>query len=383
MPTSVLEPNDAQQMAAMLADAARQERTLIPRGSATKLALLSDTGGAASYLSTRKLNAPVQHFAGDLVATMPGGATLASANALLAESGQWLPLDPSFASEATIGGIVATNDSGPRRHKHGSPRDLIIGVEIALCDGRLAKAGGRVVKNVAGYDLSRLVCGSFGSLAVITSATFKLTPLPHGSRTLVATCADSQQAARLALAVAALPVTPSAVEIQAPSARLLVRFESTERAADQMAATTRSVINEAGASTDVVAGNAEHDLWNTHESLVWEPPGVVLKVCVLPTDVEGIIGRLASLDSRLQWSAAGRAALGVLLVRLHTGTGDESALIATLRQHIHERRGTMSILRGSTTLRSLAGNEPDAALKGVMGAIKSRFDPTGVLPALP
>jgi glycolate dehydrogenase FAD-binding subunit len=382
MSTSVLEPIDAKQTAAMLADAARQELTLVPRGSATKLALVPDAG-AASYLSTRKLSSPVQHFAGDLVATMPSGATLASANAILAESGQWLPLDPSFADSATIGGVVATNDSGPRRHKHGSPRDLIIGVEIALCDGRLAKAGGRVVKNVAGYDLSRLVCGSFGSLAVITSATFKLAPLPQASRTLVATCADSQQAARLALAVAALPVTPSAVELQAPSARLLVRFESTERAADQMAATARSVINESGTSTEVIAGSAEHDLWHTHDSLVWNSPGLVAKVCVLPTDVEGVIGCLASLDSRLQWSAIGRAALGVLLVRLHTGTADESALLATLHQHIRERRGTMSILRGSTTLRLVADHEADAALKGVMSAIKSRFDPTGVLPALP
>ena len=90
---------------------------------------------------------------------------------------------PARADRATIGGIVATNDSGPRRHRYGTPRDLIIGIEMALADGRVAKAGGRVVKNVAGYDLSRLLCGSFGSLAVITSATFKLSPLPPASRT--------------------------------------------------------------------------------------------------------------------------------------------------------------------------------------------------------
>src|SRR4029077_11898303 len=162
----------------------------------------------------------------------PGGATLESANAILASAGQWLPLDPSHVNCATIGGIVATNDSGPRRHKHGSPRDLIIGVEMALSDGRVAKAGGRVVKNVAGYDLSRLVCGSFGTLAVITSATFKLTPLPASSRTVVANCSGVAEAARLALTIASQPVTPSALEIEAPAARLLIRFETTERAAD-------------------------------------------------------------------------------------------------------------------------------------------------------
>ena len=98
--------------------------------------------------------------------------------------GQWLPLDPPFADAATIGGILATNDSGPLRHRYGTPRDLIIGVQLATTDGVLAKAGGQVVKNVAGYDLSKLVAGSFGSLAAIVSATFKLSPLPAASKTM-------------------------------------------------------------------------------------------------------------------------------------------------------------------------------------------------------
>src|SRR5918911_1195460 len=100
-----------------------------------------------------------------------------AATAALGPGRQWLPLDPPHADRATIGGIVAANDSGPRRQHYGAPRDLIIGVEVALTDGRVARAGGRVVKNVAGYDLSRLLCGSFGSLGGITSATFKLIPL--------------------------------------------------------------------------------------------------------------------------------------------------------------------------------------------------------------
>ena len=96
-------------------------------------------------------------------------------NRQLARHGQWLPLDSAFA-DATIGGIVATNDSGPLRHRFGTPRDLLIGVTLALADGRLVKAGGTVVKNVAGYDLGRLVTGSFGSFAAIATATFKLSP---------------------------------------------------------------------------------------------------------------------------------------------------------------------------------------------------------------
>src|SRR5213078_3707221 len=120
---------------------------------------------------------------------------------------------------ATIGGIIATNDSGPRRHRFGAPRDLIIGIEIALVSGHAAKAGGRVVKNVAGYDLSKLMCGSLGTLAVITSATFKLSPVAPFSQTLVATLGNLAALGDLALAIAGAPVGPSAIELQSPPYR--------------------------------------------------------------------------------------------------------------------------------------------------------------------
>ena len=381
MPMSVMEPLDAKHAASMLADAARRGLSVVPRGSGTKLAWTRSAAMANTYLSTKRLDAPIQHFSGDLVATLPSGATLAAANATLAQAGQWLPLDPSFAECATIGGIVATNDSGPRRYKYGSPRDLIIGVEIALNDGRLAKAGGRVVKNVAGYDLSRLVCGSFGTLAVITSATFKLAPLPAASRTVVATCADLEEAARLALTVASQPVTPSALEVEAPSARLLVRFETTARAADRMAATTRALLDEHGASTDVISDDAEREIWKAHEASVWEPPGLVTKISVLPTDVESCLRMIAGSHSPSDWSAIGRAALGVLLVRMKDDDQRRDFLVR-LRQHVIDKGGSMLVLRGGSGEQS-PPSQNDRALRGVMDAVKARFDPHGVLPGLP
>src|SRR5262245_25839061 len=147
MARPVLEPLHAEMTALMLADASKNRVAVIPKGSGTKLSWGASVEERA-VLSTGRLNAPVQHFAGDLVATISSGMTLNEANEVLAKSRQWLPLDPGRPECATIGGIVAANDSGPRRHKYGSPRDLIIGIEIAMCDGRVAKAGGRVVKNV-------------------------------------------------------------------------------------------------------------------------------------------------------------------------------------------------------------------------------------------
>jgi glycolate oxidase FAD binding subunit len=382
MDTSALEPLDANQTASMLEDAGRRSLSVVPTGSGTKLGWTS-SAGEALCLSTKRLNAPVQHFAGDLVATIPSGTTLASANAILAQAGQWLPLDPSYAAGATIGGIVAANDSGPRRHKYGSPRDLIIGVELALCDGRVARAGGRVVKNVAGYDLSRLVCGSFGSLAVITSATFKLAPLPAASRTVVAACARGADAAQLALTIASQPVTPSAVEIQAPSASLLVRFETTEQAADQMAATTRALLEQGGASTKMLFGEDEREIWNQHESSIWDSPGLVAKLVVLPTDIASSLEVLNGFGSRMEWTAIGRAALGVLLVRVNGAAADEHEVIARLHRHAAARKGTLVVLRRTPGREVPSLGDDDPNVRRVMDAVKARFDPNGVLPALP
>jgi glycolate oxidase FAD binding subunit len=383
MGASPLEPVDANQTASMLEDAGRRGLSLVPTGSGTKLGWTRSNSGEAICLSTKRLNVPVQHFAGDLVATIPSGTTLASANGILAQAGQWLPLDPSYAACATIGGIVAANDSGPRRHKYGSPRDLIIGVELALCDGRVAKAGGRVVKNVAGYDLSRLVCGSFGSLAVITSATFKLSPLPAASRTVVATCANEADAAHLALTIASQPVTPSAVEIQAPSARLLVRFETTEQAADQMAATTRALLENGAASTKVLSGEDERKIWNQHELSIWDSPGLVAKLSVMPTDIASSLEVLNGFGSRVEWMAIGRAALGVLLVRVNGAAAEEHAVIARLHQHAVSNKGTLVVLRGTPGHEGPSLRADDPNLRRVMDAVKARFDPNGVLPALP
>ncbi len=152
--------------------------------------------------------------------------TLRDLNGALSAERQWLPIDSAF-DEATIGGIVATNDAGPSRHRHGTPRDLIIGITLALTDGRLVKAGGTVVKNVAGYDLGKLVSGSHGTLAGIADITFKLVPVPQASATLVASYTDP---AALAGDVAALDAS------QIEAAAFDIRFRGRTGAASAEAA---------------------------------------------------------------------------------------------------------------------------------------------------
>jgi glycolate oxidase FAD binding subunit len=387
MPPPILEPSSAAAAGEILAQATASRTTIAVRGAGTKQSWSGSALVPDACLCTRRLSTPVQHFAGDLVATLPAGATLAEANAALARERQWLPLDPPHADRATIGGIVATNDSGPRRQLHGATRDLIIGIEVVLADGRVAHAGGRVVKNVAGYDLSRLICGSYGSLAVITSATFKLAPLPPSSRTIVITASDIGAMHEIATAIAAAPLSPSALELVTPPPRLLVRFETTELAAERQAELARQIAERFHASTDVVAGQVEAGVWREHDAEIWggagqEQADSVVKISVLPARVPETLLEIERATSarRLQYHAVGRASLGVLLVRLSGDPREQASIITAVRQQAAPHRGTATVLEACADVRKgLAAWEIGADAQSIMAAVKARFDPHQVL----
>ena len=154
--TEVIEPATAADVAAALRHASDERQSVVIRGAGTKSDWGRPAGHIDVFLDMKRLNRVLAHQHGDLTAIIEAGATLHDVNHALARHGQWLPLDPPFAEHATIGGILATNDSGPLRHRYGTPRDLVIGIQLATTDGLLSKAGGQVVKNVAGYDLSKL-----------------------------------------------------------------------------------------------------------------------------------------------------------------------------------------------------------------------------------
>lgn len=374
VPKFVVEPGTAQEVADTLGWASRDNLSVLPRGGGTKL----DWGLAPKsidvVLSTARLNTVVAHRHGDLTATVQAGAPLVQVNRALAEHRQWIPLDPAWADRATIGGLVATNDSGPRRHRYGAPRDLIIGVEFARADGKLAKGGGIVVKNVAGYDLPRLMTGSFGSLAVIVTATFKLFPLPTASKTLVVELNDAQQLGVLTSKILGSHLTPTAVEFQTPPMRLLIRFESIEAAVDQQAAGAAALIRECGNESRSITGTEELQIWAHHGQQPWNGNGAIVKVSALPTQVPGL------LSSVRDHAAAGRAGLGVFLVRLEGDVQAQARTIAMLRKALPPGRGGVVIVRGSEELKARADVwGPVGDSLGVMRAVKRQFDPAGIL----
>ncbi|HET6623216.1 MAG TPA: FAD-binding oxidoreductase [Gaiellaceae bacterium] len=193
-------------------------------------------------LTTDGLSAILEHEAGDLTCTVEAGVRLSQLRAELARHGQRLSLDPP--GDPTVGALLATNASGPLRHRFGAPRDLVLGVTLVLADGTIASAGGKVVKNVAGYDLARLVCGSRGRLALIARASFRLHPLPRATRTLVV---PTEDAAGVVSTLRRSTLEPSALDVLHPG-RVAVLFEGAGRAVEAQLARARGLVggDEAG-----------------------------------------------------------------------------------------------------------------------------------------
>ena len=174
-PDAVLAPASLDELRAVVAE--RDGRTLAPVGGGTQLALGGAPRGPFALLDLRAaLDGEIEHEPADLTVVAPAGVTLAAIDARLARAGQRLPIDPPHAGRATIGGALATGLGGPLRARHGPPRDFALGMTVLRADGELVKAGGRVVKNVTGYDLTRLWCGSLGTLGVIASVALRAVP---------------------------------------------------------------------------------------------------------------------------------------------------------------------------------------------------------------
>ena len=316
--TEVIEPATAADVAAALRHASDERQSVVIRGAGTK----SDWGRPAGHidvlLDMRRLNRVLAHQHGDLTAVIEAGATLHDVNHTLARHGQWLPLDPPFAEHATIGGILATNDSGPLRHRYGTPRDLVIGIQLATTDGVISKAGGQVVKNVAGYDLSKLVAGSFGSLAAFVSATFKLTPLPAASKTLTLDVPDVASLAQVVRTVMASQIEPIAFEVAATNTTteagrpfrtdvgrpsrtevgrpfrgaVILRFASLPNVVDAQIDQAKALAPLQKCPATIVDGDRERALWREHATRLWDADGAIVRASWLPADIAAALNEL-------------------------------------------------------------------------------------------
>jgi glycolate oxidase FAD binding subunit len=213
----VAAPASTAEAAALLRAAAGLGLTIVARGSGSRLDWAPAPVSCDLIIDTGRLGKILEHTAGDLVVSVQAGVRLDDLAGVLAAACQRLALDPP-GSGGTVGGLIATGAAGPLRFRYGSPRDLLIGITVIRADGTIAKAGGKVVKNVAGYDIGKLFAGSYGTLGLITEATFRLHPLPESTAWITLDCPDPITASAAVHAIADSPLAPAAIELEWPSA---------------------------------------------------------------------------------------------------------------------------------------------------------------------
>jgi glycolate oxidase FAD binding subunit len=397
----LIEPASAAEVAAALQRASEARQSIVIRGAGTKSGWGRPASRVDAILDMRRMNRILAHEHGDMTATIEAGASLSDVNAALAIHGQTLPLDPPFADRATIGGLLATNDCGPLRHRYGTPRDLVIGIQLATTDGVLSKAGGQVVKNVAGYDLSKLVTGSFGSLAAIVSATFKLAPLPAASKTMRIGVDDPAAVAEIVRVVMSSQLEPIAFEIttrrstpkplhaqnqtvsagSASSAlNVVLRFASLAAVVDAQIAQARAALKACVTAIEAVDGDAERALWHGHATEIWDQPGAVVRASWLPAHIVDGLRELDRIKGACTTSLQGRAAVGAGLIRIDGDTAAQAATIEQLRAS--SIFGNVVIVRGSDALKAAVdvwGSHGDR--QPLFDSLKRTFDPNGVLNA--
>ncbi len=382
-PRAIVEPDSPESLAGLLAWSSREHLSLVMRGSGTKLAWGRRPAEIDLVVGTARLNRVLAHSQGDLTATVQAGATVAGTNRQLARHGQWLPLHTSF-EEATVGGTVATNESGPLRQRYGTPRDLLIGVRLATTDGRLVKAGGNVVKNVAGYDLGKLISGSCGSLAAIVSATFKLAPLPTSSATLAAAFRDPHRLAQAVSVIGSSQLEPAAFDLRASTSmpcRLLIQFATTPAAVEAQIEQARMLLS--ADQLDVLTGAAEAELWRDHTRRLWESDGAVVRVSWLPAGLDAVLALVSDIgrDRSRSVELVGRAGVGAGLIRVEGDVATTVRAIERLRDQ-SDVVGHVVVLRADAAVKDQAdvwGPAGDTA--ALLGAVKRAFDPAGILNA--
>lgn len=361
----VVEPETEQALSTALRCADRDGIAVIPRGGGTKQDWGNPPSRADLILSTAQLDRIVEHAWADLTVTVEPGCIFGGLQRTLARHGQRLALDPLWPDQATIGGILSTNDSGAWRLAYGALRDLIIGITLVLPDGTIARSGGKVVKNVAGYDLPKLATGALGTLGVITQAIFRLHPLPRKTQTLTLFPHSVADAQALLLRLQGTSLAHTALQIRLAAAKppaMDILLEGTGAGIDAQTAHIAAIAEGAQLT------EASDAVWREREEIAERPS--VAKFCVLPSHIAGTISAI-DLVGDPDWRAVIQA----------TGIGwlSLNAPLAGLRAQIENQGGTLTVLRQPPGIPPVeAWGDPGDALP-LMRAIKQRFDPKGTL----
>jgi glycolate oxidase FAD binding subunit len=381
----VARPRSVEEASQVLRAAAADGLAVGFSGGGSKLGLGNPPERVDLLVSTAALDQVLEHAAGDLVVRVQAGARLAGLQAAVAPAGQWLALDPP-EPRATVGGVVAANASGPRRLRYGTVRDLIIGITVVLADGTVARAGGRVVKNVAGYDLAKLFCGSLGTLGMVAEVIFRLHPLPAAAAVVTLQVDGPEQVGQAVGGLLSSPLEPSAVELAVDEwgwpGRLTVVFEGIRPGVDAQATAAADLLGQVGEAA--VAGPGETDAALSQlGALPFEKAELAFKATCPPAAMPGVLaGGVLGRDGQLR----AHAGTGVLWLASGAREGDLPAdsptvpmvvrWIAEARERLAAVGGGLVVVKAPPHLKQAVdvwGPAGDAL--GLMRRVKERFDP--------
>ncbi len=379
-PKLVVDPGTEKELAEVLRLSNEAGLAVIPRGGGTKLRWGNPPSRADLILSTARLDEIIEHAWADLTVTVQAGCTIQRLQETLAQHGQRLALDPLWPEKTTVGGVLSTNDSGGLRLRFGALRDLIIGVTIALPDGTLASSGGKVVKNVAGYDLPKLVTGALGTLGVITRAVFRLHPLPRNTVSLSIPTSHVDETQRFVHAVQDSKLAHAALQSRfsgetQPISDIL--FEGTEVGIDAEETQLRNLSGLASPSkTPASVWTARQDLWGFSDP----ESAAIAKVSILPANLARVIGlfeRTAN-GSQLRWRVLVYAT-GIGWLHLEGAVEPLHRALGLLRRELEGQGGSLVLLHRPEKMPEFDawGNAGDSL--PLQRAVKQRLDPKSTL----
>ncbi len=384
---SVVYPATAAELAEVMTCAYRNRWRVLPCGSGSKLHWGGLAAGIQIVISTARLNQLEEHASGDLTVTAAAGMPLADLQPILASAGQFLAVDPAYADRATLGGIVATADTGSGRQRYGGIRDMLIGLSMVRSDGKIAKAGGRVVKNVAGYDLMKLMTGSYGTLGILTQLTFRIYPLPAASQTVLLTGTADLIATATAKILASV-LTPTALDLLTPATvsrleqgtgmGLAVRFQTIEVSVAQQSEQVLQLGQTLGLTATRLEAAAETILWQQLQAQIDAPPLNPVITCKIGVEPSKAVAALSQIN-QLASLSLGRihAGSGLGIVQLPVVSSD---VLLTLRQFCQTQGGFLTVLAAPLDLKQRLDpwGYPGNALP-VMQQLKAQFDPEHLL----
>jgi glycolate oxidase FAD binding subunit len=393
-PEAAVFPGTIDEVAAVVTRAAAAGAAILPWGGGTAIAVGEPSPGSGIVLGMGRLARVVEHEPGDLTVTVEAGLTLGRLQESLRARGQWLSLDPPDAERATVGGLVAADAAGPRRHLYGTVRDLLIGLTIVTADGATVRAGGKVVKNVAGYDLPKLFIGSRGTLGLIVEATFKLRPLPDDERLLAVRFDRLKDGGAATRALLGSDLIPSAVDLLDSTAAtglglgsepaLVVGFDGLREQVDWQVAALAAMVGPLGGHDVTTLPPATWPRLATAVRDAFAAPVALMGLSVLPTLVVDTMEQGAQAARQRGLASAWAAHAGVGAVTGALLAGGEAATVAAVLEEWRALAGAGGghavLTRAPLAVKALVPVWGDTGPAGrIMQRIKAQLDPHNVL----